>query len=104
MNKLQKFIAKVFRIETTINKINYNDPLKCENVCEGMEHDRLRKIIDNQLSMISKSSKVDIGTDKIATEIRFVPLGQEGLSGRIPKTSLYKTTIVISIEETEYED
>ena len=99
MNKLQKLVCKVFGIKQniTVSNTTFNDPSKCDNVCE-MNGEQLNKELQT-ISLANSSDKVLLGTSLAASSLRFVPLAQSGKK----KSQLKERTIVIRITEMEWD-
>ena len=97
MNKFQKFIAKVFKIKTTVNNYYYNDPSKCQDAGVGLDLEQVKRIVMKTLNSTKENSEISLGVNINANEIYFRPLG-DPLADCINDTK-YKTEIVIVINE-----
>ena len=97
MNKVQKFVAKLFKIETEINNHYYNDPLKCQDSGSGLGIESAKSIVISTLNSAKKGAEISIGLNKTANEVVSTPLNVS-LIDSINSTK-YKTEIVIVINE-----
>lgn len=98
MNKLQKFVAKIFNIETDVvnNNVYWNGARRCEDY--GVVNiDRVERILKAQVNS-GDYAEAKVGIARDASVTRFTPLDSK------LKSTLYKTTIVIELEEKEWGD
>ena len=97
MNRLQKIVAKIFKIETKVNTINLNDPSKCDNYNGNASKEMLLKVISIYLDRAKAESVISAGVTVTASELKSQPLSMS-LAGSL-EAQKNRTEIVIVIDD-----
>ena len=97
MNKIQKIVAKIFKIKTVVNTASYNDPSKCDSYSNNDSKEMVLKIVSEHLRVAKDGSAISIGVNIRAKEIKSLPLSAS-LSGYLAAQK-NKTEIVIVIDD-----
>ena len=98
MNKFQRMICKTFNIEQEVIVNNINDPKSLLNNEVVTSKDELKDALISHVGWASESDEIIIGMESNPTQLRYVKLGSN------KPIALYKKTIVITIEQKEWED